>query len=93
MLQEGLTIIFSTHDIDLAYCWADTAYILQSGKVVASCSNHDFNFTDVFSKITSYGFIPPKVIELSTQLKKLGIIPRDSNDPRSLSEIIQIIKG
>ncbi|MCK5660365.1 MAG: ATP-binding cassette domain-containing protein [Methanosarcinales archaeon] len=33
--QHGKTIIISTHDVELAYRWADYIYVLNGGKVVA----------------------------------------------------------
>ena len=36
--QHGKTIIISTHDVELAYRWADYIYVLNGGKVVANGS-------------------------------------------------------
>ncbi|MBF0363460.1 MAG: ABC transporter ATP-binding protein [Oligoflexia bacterium] len=91
MIQEELTIIFSTHDIDLAYRWADDMYLFNDGKVVASCSSS--NFADEFPKFSDYGFVPPQLIELYQHLKEVGVISQRDQHPRSLSELIQLIES
>lgn len=35
-VQAGRTMVFSTHDIDLAYAWADEAVVMAEGQVLAS---------------------------------------------------------
>lgn len=32
--RTGVTIIFSTHDIDLAYSWADYIFLMKNGKII-----------------------------------------------------------
>ncbi|MBF0360343.1 MAG: energy-coupling factor ABC transporter ATP-binding protein [Oligoflexia bacterium] len=101
--QRGISVILSTHDIDLAYSWADYLYLIDSGRVVANCVDctsaaiFDF-FTQGFSKFASCGFVPPQVIELYSELKRVGIFSsnnkghNDTQYPHSMSELIKIIK-
>lgn len=32
--DKGVTVIFSTHDVDLAYSWADYIFVMKAGKVI-----------------------------------------------------------
>ncbi|MBF0313155.1 MAG: energy-coupling factor ABC transporter ATP-binding protein [Oligoflexia bacterium] len=91
MAHNGVTIILSTHDIDLAYSWADQVYVLDGGKVVAHCDRA--NFASEFPKFAGHGFIPPQVIELYLALKEKGVIPHGQEPPRCLNELAQIIKS
>ena len=36
MVARGCTLVFSAHDVDLAYAWADEVVILQEGKVLSA---------------------------------------------------------
>ncbi|MBF0300863.1 MAG: hypothetical protein HQK51_19295 [Oligoflexia bacterium] len=76
-------------------------YALHSGKVVANCNNsdlnndlnNDLNFAEEFSKLTNYDFILPQVIQLSSQLKKLGVVPQNNKDPRDLRDLNKLIEA
>ncbi len=35
---EGVTVIISTHDVDLAYSWADYIFIMKSGRVIGEAT-------------------------------------------------------
>lgn len=36
MIENGTTLIYSTHDVDLAYAWADDVVIMKDGHVLSS---------------------------------------------------------
>jgi cobalt/nickel transport system ATP-binding protein len=36
LVQKGTTLIYSTHDVNLAYAWADEVVIMKGGRVLAS---------------------------------------------------------
>ena len=36
LVARGCTLIFSTHDVDLAYAWADEVVILKEGKILSA---------------------------------------------------------
>ncbi|MBF0207716.1 MAG: ABC transporter ATP-binding protein, partial [Oligoflexia bacterium] len=91
IIEKEVSVIISTHDIDLAYSWADNVYVLQSGTIVANCSHLDF--VEEFPKFCKYDLVPPPMIDLYLQLKETGIIPEKSEHPRSLNELIDLIKN
>ena len=46
MVEAGTTVIISTHDVDLAYAWAEEIHVLRHGKLVFSGAPEDF-FADL----------------------------------------------
>ncbi|RQD68610.1 MAG: ATP-binding cassette domain-containing protein [Tindallia sp. MSAO_Bac2] len=40
LVDEGATLVYSTHDVDMAYGWADEVIMMKSGKVLA-CGEYD----------------------------------------------------
>lgn len=40
LVGEGATLVYSTHDVDMAYEWADEVVIMKKGKVLA-CGEYD----------------------------------------------------
>src|SRR3712207_5413950 len=39
--QQGITVIISTHDVNLAYEWADQIFVMKDGNIVASGKSED----------------------------------------------------
>jgi cobalt/nickel transport system ATP-binding protein len=82
---RGITVILSTHSIDLAYGWADTAFVLDRGKLVAICQAPEF--AKVFPTFSPYGLGIPQVLQLHQALQTLGYIPEGSTVPKDLSAL------
>jgi cobalt/nickel transport system ATP-binding protein len=36
LIEKGTTLVYSTHDVDLAYAWADEVVVMKNGKILAS---------------------------------------------------------
>ncbi|HWQ09036.1 MAG TPA: hypothetical protein VN436_08015, partial [Holophaga sp.] len=79
---RDITVILSTHSIDLAYAWADTAFVLDRGKLVATCQAPAF--AKVFPTFSPYGLGIPQVLQLHQALQAQGYIPEGSAVPRDL---------
>lgn len=87
--SQGKTIVMATHDVDLAYAWADNAYLLDTGRLAAEC--HADRFNEVFPSFGMYGVGVPKVAELHKILAAHGVIPRNGTIPRSHEELAQLL--
>ncbi len=68
---EGRTVVFSTHDIDLAAAWADSVYVLSRGKVVRS-GNPKSIFGDE-KLIAEAGLKHPVVVQTFREFRARGI--------------------
>ncbi|MGC9435372.1 MAG: energy-coupling factor ABC transporter ATP-binding protein [Methanomicrobiales archaeon] len=71
--QEGRTIILSTHDVELAYRWADEIVIMHNGEVLTTGSPAVV-LGDGDLLATAH-LKPPTVIDLHRQLVRRGIVP------------------
>lgn len=80
-VRQGKTIVFSTHDVDLTYEWADNVIILKEGKVLESGT-----VQEVLNKDESYsraGLVKPMLYDLFSQ---------SSYKPRDITSAKQYIK-
>jgi len=89
LVEEGKTIILSTHDVDFAYSWADYIYVMKNGKVVAKGEP-----TVVFAnakELDCSDLRKPMLLEIYEILKEKGII-NGSNIPKNIEELKKCIK-
>ncbi len=70
--REGMTIIMSTHDLNLVTAFADRVYVLATGRGVVTAGTP----TEIFMKVDELkmsNIEPPPLVELFIQLKKHGV--------------------
>ncbi len=78
-VAEGKTIVFSTHDVDLTYEWADEVLILKQGRIICSGT------VDIMTSQAIYEETGLKEAMLYSLFK------HRKEKPRSLSEAIHLI--
>ena len=88
--HAGKTIVISTHDVELAYPWADRAILLADGQIIRE------DVPDVAFGNTKYVRMAhlsvPTLLELSAELAKRGFaIP--GRKPRSVLDMVHIIES
>ena len=88
---EGMTVVLSTHDIDLAYAWADRAEVLDRGRLVDSCVARDFS--SAFPAFTRHGLAHPRVAELYNAARGAGIIAASPAEPRTHAELLATLSA
>ena len=72
MVEKGMTVFVSTHDMDYAYEWADKVIIFKNGEQMALGKQ-----TELFEQkelIESRNLMQPTVVKLFQALCVLGII-------------------
>ncbi len=92
---EGKTIIFSTHDVDLAAKWADHLCILHEGRIKKHDAPHKI-FAD-YSLISETGLRLPTFVQIFRELKARGTSGGDSpltmlNFVESVSKPFDVLK-
>jgi cobalt/nickel transport system ATP-binding protein len=88
--HDGKTIIISTHDVELAYPWADRAILLLDGKILEE-DVPDVAFGNL-DHVRMAHLSVPMLLELSTELSKRGFaIPE--RKPRSVLDMVHIIES
>jgi cobalt/nickel transport system ATP-binding protein len=90
--REGMTIIMSTHDLNLVAAFADRVYVLAAGRGVVTAGTP----TDIFMQVEALrasNIDPPILTELFQKMKDRGVaieIP-DSMD-QAVENLVRLIK-
>jgi len=88
--HEGKTIVISTHDVELAYPWADRAILLADGQIIKE-DVPDIAFGNTkFVRMAHLSV--PTLLELSAELEKRGFAIPDRK-PRSVLDMVHIIES
>ena len=82
--KEGMTIVISTHDVDLVPLYASTVYILSKGKIIKEGSPQTV-FEDV-ETIRAANLRLPRIAHLMEILKKEDKLPLDKPYPLTIGE-------
>jgi len=94
MLDElnlgGKTLIISTHDVDLAYRWADEVVLMKDGSVLRRGSGEEV-FGDL-ELIQGARLKPPMVVELYHELVNRRLA-EGRKTPKSILELCDLLQG
>ncbi|HTX61124.1 MAG TPA: AAA family ATPase, partial [Methanobacterium sp.] len=89
--KEGITIIISTHDVDLVPIYADTIYIISYGKLIKE-GNPQEVFGDV-ETIRKANLRLPRIAHLMEILKKEDNLSFGDSYPLTIGEARKNISG
>lgn len=87
--ESGTTIIMSTHDVDIAYTWADYIFVINYGKVVGEGTPEAVFQDESLLRAADLG--KPWLVDVYNQLKNKGLINSDSPIPRTKKEFFTCI--
>lgn len=87
--QLGKTIIISTHDVELAYAWAETIILMEKGEIIA-CGTPEQAFADK-DLVRRARLRNPVIVDLYNELVRRGL-RKNPVMPRSVLDMIQIIE-
>ncbi|KGN03306.1 cobalt ABC transporter ATPase [Clostridium novyi A str. 4570] len=87
--EAGITVILSTHDVEIAYSWADYIIVMKDGKVVKSGEPVEIFKDDDFIKDVYLD--KPIVLEVYEKLVEKAYIESQDNIPRDKDELIKIL--
>jgi cobalt/nickel transport system ATP-binding protein len=86
---KGATIIISTHDVELAYLWADQIILLNKGTVLHMGTPEEV-FTDP-ALVTSSNLRMPAVLELYTELVSRQMVKK-TESPKSVLQLVSSLE-
>lgn len=89
--QQGKTLILSTHDIDLAYSWADYVFLIREGMVIDQGSPGEIFLKPEVLKVC--GLKTPWLIDVYLEMVNCGQMPSDTPIPRSKEELLGMIRN
>lgn len=87
--QEGKTVILSTHDVDLAYSWADHIIVIEQGRVIGE-GLPEIIFLDK-ALIRNTGLEKPFLVDMYLELKKKGYVLPNKPIPRTKEALFDLI--
>ena len=85
LCRSGTTVIVSTHDVDLAYTWAESIHVLRNGKAVYSGPPEGF-FGDS-GEVALAGLARPRVFSVNSAVCAARGVP-ESPYPRTMSQLL-----
>ncbi|WP_292424442.1 energy-coupling factor ABC transporter ATP-binding protein [Methanoregula sp.] len=88
--HDGKTIIISTHDVELAYPWAERAILLLNGRILEE-DVPDVAFGNL-DHVRMAHLSVPTLLELSQELGRRGFA-QPERKPRSVLDMINIIES
>ena len=86
---SGTTVVIATHDMALAYEWADRVSIVKEGRILASGAPDDV-MTDA-AMLEDCGLRRPWVLDLDAALRTAGLLPEGRGPLRSRDEVIAAV--
>lgn len=89
--EKGMTVILSTHDVELAYTWSDYIFVMKDGEIINEGTPYEI-FSDDELIFNSY-LEKPLVLEVYEVLCKNGNINSrlHNNAPRNKEELFKIL--
>jgi len=88
--RAGVTIIFSTHDVDLAYSWADYIFIMKDGMVIGEGAPERVFCDDRL--LEEAELERPWLLDVYEELKRRGFVAANS-PPRTREEFFLSLAG
>ncbi|ADN36515.1 cobalt ABC transporter, ATPase subunit [Methanolacinia petrolearia DSM 11571] len=88
--HEGKTTIISTHDVELAYPWADRIILMNDGMIL-TCSSPADAFSDG-KMLRDAKLSRPVLLELYSSLFEMGMLPEAEKPPRSVLDFVHLVE-
>ncbi len=88
---KGTTLVFTTHDADLAWAWADRVALFGSGKV--GCQGDPATVMSNAQAMDAARLTPPLALELGMLARTLGHLPNHADLPRTRSQTITLMRA
>lgn len=89
--RAGRTLVLATHDVDLAYAWADAVYIFGRGRVLAKGAPETV-FADA-ALMERASLRRPLLLEIFLALRERGLLPPGAAAPRVKEELWGLLPG
>ncbi|MGA2161819.1 MAG: ATP-binding cassette domain-containing protein [Methanoregula sp.] len=86
---KGATIIISTHDVELAYLWADQIILMNKGTILHTGTPEEV-FTDP-ALVTSSNLRMPAVLEVYTELVSREMVEK-TQSPKSVLQLVSSLE-
>jgi len=89
--EKGMTVILSTHDVELAYSWSDYIVVMKDGEIVREGTPYEIFSDD--NLIHKCYLEKPIVLEMFEKLRDNDKITLENSIPRNKEELYKILKN
>lgn len=87
--EQGKTLIISTHDVDLAYNWADYVYFIKEGRIAGEGMPQELFLRQ--DLLTACDLCCPWIIEIYRAMINNGLINQNQQVPVNKNELLKLI--
>jgi cobalt/nickel transport system ATP-binding protein len=87
--ESGTTLVVATHDMSLAYEWADEVAVLREGAIVAHGQPQDVMHDP--AELAHCGLRVPWVADIAQTLRDCGVLPPEVAAPRTRDQLKKMI--
>jgi cobalt/nickel transport system ATP-binding protein len=89
LVEGGTTIVYTTHDVDLACAWSDTVALFHQGRVIGRGRPEDV-LAD--GKLLRQAHLRlPLALDVGLKARELGLVDADAPLPRSSREVADVL--
>ncbi len=89
MVDKGITVLISTHDVNFAYEWADEVVVIHDGRTLRH-GKPDEVFSDK-EMLEMTNLAQPAVLEMFNSLVEKGLLAKDLTPPKNLKILEEYI--
>ena len=87
--RQGKTVVLSTHDVDLAYSWADLVIVMKEGKVIGQGTPQEiFQNKQLLSEAS---LVQPWLLEVYDKLVVQGWLNKATAPPANKKELYRLL--
>ncbi len=87
--EKGTTVVISTHDVELAYSWADYVFVLNEGTVIGHGEPERVFADDLLLKKAS--LTKPWIVDITNALMLNGSLEIGVKAPKTKKELIRLL--
>lgn len=91
LTDNGTTIVYTTHDVDLACAWSDSVAVFHEGTVIGGGQARDVLADRELVRRAHLRL--PLVLDVGLAVKDLGLVTKDAPLPRSRGELLALLRG
>jgi cobalt/nickel transport system ATP-binding protein len=88
--NANTTLVFTTHDVELAYRFADEIALFDSGRTLAQGPSADILANSELLRVA--GLEAPLLLRLGLRARELGILSPEESLPRSADAVLRLLR-
>jgi len=90
LVEGGTTIVYTTHDVDLACAWSDTVALFHEGRVIGHGCPEDVLADGKLLRRAHLRL--PLALDVGLRARELGLVPAETPLPRSRAEVSEMLE-